>query len=113
MKKYCKRLGLQKLCLINLKDSFELDENYSIVEAMVPEQYSGKTIMEVQFRNRFNLLVLTTIKPTEEKSLIGRSRTVNRATGVIKPDHVLETGDTLVLFGSNDDLQNFLNMKFK
>lgn len=103
----------KKLCLTNVEDSFELDENYSIVEATVPEQYSGKTIMEMQFRNRFNLLVLTTIKRTEEKSLIGRLRTVNRATGVIKPDHVLEAGDTLVLFGSNQDLQNFLNQKFK
>lgn len=103
----------KKLCLTNVEDSFELDENYSIVEATVPEQYSGKTIMEVQFRNRFNLLVLTTIRRTEEKSLIGRLRTVNRATGVIKPDHVLEAGDTLVLFGSNQDLQNFLNQKFK
>ncbi len=103
----------KKLCLTNVEDSFELDENYSIVEATVPEQYSGKTIMEVQFRNRFNLLVLTTIKSTEEKSLIGGSRRVNRATGVVKPDHVLEAGDTLVLFGSNQDLQNFLNQKFK
>ena len=103
----------KKLCLANVEDSFELDENYSIVEATVPDKYSGKTIMEVQFRTRFNLLVLTTIKRTEEKSLIGRSRMVNRATGVIKPDHVLEAGDTLVLFGSNQDLQNFLNLKFK
>ncbi len=103
----------KKLCLTNVEDSYELDADYSIIEAKVPEQYIGKSIMEIQFRNRFNLLILTTVRKTQEKSLIGKTRTVERASGVVKPDQVLEAEETLVLFGSNKDLQQFLKHPFK
>lgn len=103
----------KKLCLTDVRDSYELDDDYSIVEAGVPAQYVGKTIVEVGFRNRFNLLVLTTLKKRNEKSLIGGQKTVERVSGVVLPDQVLEADDTLVLFGSDKDLQHFLNQRFK
>lgn len=99
----------KKLCLNNVVDSFELNDKYSIIEAVTPTEYIGKTILEVGFRSEFNLLVLTTIEKIDVKSILGKSRTEVVVQGVAKPDLVLKENDILVLYGSNSDLQTFLN----
>lgn len=98
----------KKLCLKNVVDSFELSDDFSIIETNVPKEYIGKTIREVGFRKQFNLLVLTIMKKSEVKSLLGKSRTVFNIQGIATPDQQLEETDILVLYGSNKDLQEFL-----
>jgi trk system potassium uptake protein TrkA len=102
----------KKLCLTNVVDSFELNEDFSIIEASVPEEYIGMTIKDVGFRNKYNLLVLTTINREETASLIAKRRTVQKVQGVATPDLMLDAEDILVLYGSNKDLQSFLKNKF-
>lgn len=101
----------KKLCLKNVVDSFELSEDFSIIEANVAKKYVGKTIKEVGFRNNFNLLVLTTIKKSEVSSKVGKSTIESKVQGVATPDLLLQESDILVLYGSNKDLQAFLNQK--
>jgi len=101
----------KKLCLNNVVDSFELSDDFSIIEANVPEEYFGKTIREVGFRRQFNLLVLTIMKKSEVKTLLGKSRTEVNAEGIATPDQQLDETDILVLYGSNKDLQEFLKQK--
>lgn len=103
----------KKLCISNVVDSFELSEDYTIIEANAPSDYIGKTIREVAFRKEFNLLVLTIIKKVEVKSLLGKTKTDKRVLGVASADNVIETNDILVLYGSNKDLQFFLKQKLK
>lgn len=101
----------KKLCLNNVVDSFELNDDYSIIEAKVPVDYVGKTIREVSFRREFNLLVLTIIKKVEVKSVLGKTKTETQIQGVAGADNKLEPDDILVLYGSNKDLQRFLKQK--
>lgn len=101
----------KKLCLTNVVDSFELNEDYSIIEASVPDAYIGTTVREVGFRRMFNLLVLTIIKKVEVKSLLGKTKTEQQIQGVASADLRLERGDILVLYGANKDLQQFLKQK--
>lgn len=101
----------KKLCLNNVVDSFELSEDFSIIEAEVLEEHIGRSIKEIGFRGKFNLLVLTIIKKSEVKSLLGKSRTELKIQGITTPDQQLEEADILVLYGSNKDLQNFLKRK--
>ncbi len=101
----------KKLCLTNVIDSFELSDDYSIIEAKVPAKYIGKTLVEVAFRRSFNLLVLTTIKNEEAKTMFGQPGWQKKVQGVATPDLVLEENDILVLYGSNKDLQKFLKYK--
>ncbi|MGE0929773.1 potassium channel family protein [Peijinzhouia sedimentorum] len=101
----------KKLCLNNVVDSFELNDDYSIIEAKVPVDYIGKTIREVSFRREFNLLVLTIIKKVEVKSVLGKTKTETQIQGVAGADNKLEPDDILVLYGSNKDLQKFLKQK--
>ena len=101
----------KKLCLNNVLDSFELNTDYSIVEAQVPPNYVGQTLREVGFRREFNILVLTIIKKVEVKSFVGKSKIESQISGVASADDLLEVGDILVLYGKNKDIQTFLKKK--
>ncbi len=101
----------KKLILNDVVDSYEVSDDFSIIEANVPKEYIGKTIREVGFRRKFNLLVLTIMKKSEVKSLLGKSRTELKVEGIATPDQELQEKDILVLYGSNKDLQEFLKQK--
>jgi trk system potassium uptake protein len=99
----------KKLCMENVVDSFELSDNYSIIEISIPKKYVGKSILEIQLRKNYNILALTTIKKTEVKSVVGKSRNEDRVQGVASPDTILEENDILVIYGENKDLKRFTN----
>lgn len=101
----------KKLTLHNVVDSFELSDDYSIIQAEVPEEQVGKSISEIGFRGKYDLLVLTIIKKSQVKSLLGESRTELKIQGIATPDQKLESGDLLVLYGSNKNLKEFLPQK--
>jgi trk system potassium uptake protein TrkA len=98
----------KKLCLKGVIDSFELNEDFSLVEASVPDNCAGKKIGEIDFRKKYNILILTTIKKTEQISRVGRSVMIQKVQGVASPDLILEKDDILVLYGANKDIQSFL-----
>jgi len=98
----------KKLSLSGLVDSFELNKEFSIVEVSVPEKYEGQTVKEINFREKYNLLILTTIKNTEVKSIIGKNKTIAKVQGVATPELLLEKDDVLVIYGANKDIKNFL-----
>jgi len=101
----------KKLCIRNVVDSFELSEDFSIIEATVPSEYVGKTIGELDLRLDFNILILTIIRKMEEKSLVGNKVKKERVQGVVSPNYKLAEGEIMVLFGSNKDLNAFLKAK--
>ena len=103
----------KKLCLTNVVDSFELNDEYSILEVKAKSKLVGKTIKEVDFRNRYNLLVLTIIKKVERKSLLGKTIIEDKVQGVANADLLIEDSDILVLYGSNADLEKFLDKSLK
>lgn len=102
----------KKLCLSGLVDSFELGDEYSIVEVNVPEELIGKRIKEVSFRKNYNLLVLTTMKKSEVKVSVGKSQNVLKVQGVASPELLLERDDILVVYGANRDISKLLRGKF-
>jgi trk system potassium uptake protein TrkA len=99
----------KKLQIKGVIDSFELSENYSIIEAEVPERFVGKTIGEVNFRTRYHLNVLTIIKMREKTNLLGSPYKKPEVLGVIGPDTRLETDDILVLFGRPNDVKKCID----
>lgn len=98
----------KKLNLEGILDSFDLGGNYAIVEAKVPAKYVGKTIAEIGFRRNYNVVVLTTIKVTEEKSILGSRKRVNQVQGVASPSTILLEDDIIVMYGGKKDLESLL-----
>lgn len=99
----------KKLCMKGVVDSFELSGQFSIVEVSVPDKYVGQTLQELGFRRRHNLVVLTTIKKTDTKNLLGINKQENQVQGVASPKTVLEKNDIMVIYGDNKDIKSLLN----
>ncbi len=100
----------KKLCIHGVVDSFELNGEFSIVEVNVPEIYIGKTLGEIGFRKNHNVIVLTTIKITQENSLLGVSKNISKVQGVASQKTKLEKGDIMVIYGSNKDIKQLLDL---
>ncbi|MCC5919430.1 MAG: TrkA family potassium uptake protein [Cyclobacteriaceae bacterium] len=101
--RWAKKLSLKKVI-----DSFELNDKYSIIEAELPSKYNGKTIRESDFRGKYGLLVLTTMKQVQKESKVGKTVKELKIQEVATADTTLEDGDILVLYGKNSDLEDFL-----
>ncbi|MDX1653175.1 MAG: TrkA family potassium uptake protein [Brumimicrobium sp.] len=98
----------KKLSLKGVVDSFELSKDYSLIETRVPKDYIDKTIGDVELRKKFGVLVLTIIKQSEVKSLLGKSRKESKVQGVASAETKMEEDDILVLFGRDKNLKKFL-----
>jgi trk system potassium uptake protein TrkA len=77
----------------SIVDRFELDPEHSIVEMLVPENFDGKTLAELQLRKNYgvNLLAIG----SEEKFKINPS-----------PEERLSKGMIMVLIGSTSDIHD-------
>lgn len=74
-----------------LLDQFELDTNHSIVEMLVPAQFHGKSIAELELRNRFGINVLAV--GSDEKFEINPP-----------PNKRMEKDTMMVVIGANKDI---------
>lgn len=73
-------------------ERFELDTENSIVEILVPEEFHGQTLTQLDLRNRFGLSILAI--GDGEKFVTNPS-----------PGQVLKKGLVMVVIGSNKNLQ--------
>ena len=99
----------KRLELHQIIDSFEISEKYSIYEINLPPELAGKSIADSEFRQRFNMNIITIIRKKKQKNILGVTREVKDSIGVVAPDTILQTGDLLVVFAKKEDLDNFLN----
>ena len=104
---YADRLA-KSLDMRGFIDSFDITEDYNIIEATVPPRLVGKTIEEVKFRKKYNINVLTIIRMQQTTNIFGKPHTKPVAVGVIAPDTILEPEDILVLFGNLNDIEKLL-----
>ena len=78
-------------------DTFDLDPDNSIVEIAIPDEFDGKTVAELQLRNRYGLNVL---------AISNRHDGVEDEKFIINPDphKRFEKGSTMVVIGHNKDI---------
>jgi K+ transport systems, NAD-binding component len=92
---------------IDIVDSFKISERYSIIETKVPAKYVGLTLREANLTNKYGVIVLTTIKSTEQFE-DGKVKVSKEATGIAKSETMLAEGDILVLFGELKDINRLI-----
>lgn len=101
----------KKLNLHGVVDSFEVNRDYSIVETNVPKEYDGRTLEDIGLKRKYNIIVLTTIKLTQEKNEIGSLKDISNVQGVASARTKLYHGDIMVLYGNNKDIKKLLKDK--
>ncbi|MGB3650880.1 MAG: TrkA family potassium uptake protein [Rivularia sp. (in: cyanobacteria)] len=84
----------QRLTKPAILDTFDLDPDNSIVEIAVPAEFDGKTVAELQLRNRYGLNVLAISNNNNDEKFI------------INPDPSkrLQKGSAMVVIGHNKDI---------
>lgn len=92
---------------IDIVDSFKISEKYSIIEAAIPEKYEGLTLGQANLTNKYQVIVLTTIKRADSGKDLKRLEKL-RVTGIAKSDTLLEKEDILVLFGELSNINRLL-----
>lgn len=75
----------------NFLDIFNLSDKVSMVELIVKEEWIGKSIRELDFRNRYRLNIIAFRRAEELDSFPN-------------PDDVLQSGDIIIAMGNNKDL---------
>ena len=96
---------------LNLKlavESFDLDQDYSIVELSIPNHLVGKTLSELNLRSESGVNIVTIIRKKEKKNLLGVNRMVYVSEGVVGPNRMVQEDDLLVVFGSNENIMKFV-----
>ena len=97
-----------RLVNLHIVDSFKISENYSIVEAVVPERYVGMTLQEANLTNEYKVLVLTTLQSTQKEDM-GIMKTFKHSTGIAKSGTILSKDDILVIYGNMKDINRLLD----
>ena len=101
--RWAKRLSLRYFV-----DSFELTDNFSIVEIAIPTPLIGKQIATLQLENRFNIKLLSTMHYEHYQDSFGRQQSKPSIQGLATPEQVLQENDVLVVYGANKHINNFL-----
>ncbi len=85
----------------SILEHIELSPESSIMEAVPPKEFIGKSIRDLDVRARYGLNIIAV---RERKSDEEDSQELNVAP---KADYVVKQGDLLVLIGSNENLDKF------
>ncbi|MHC1775430.1 MAG: TrkA family potassium uptake protein [Lentimicrobium sp.] len=91
-----------------VSNSFDVTDEYKIIEARLPDRYDGLLLSEVDFTNRHSLLVLTVIRTEESKSIFGQPVKRKKSLGLPSAGQKLKKGDLIVLFGKLKDIEGLL-----
>ena len=95
----------KKLSLHGIIDSFDLSKDYSIVEVKTPPAFYGKTVADLDLKNLFNVMLLTTISFHKSQFGFGKGQDKTVINGLASPDTVIQPDTLLVLFGETQDLK--------
>jgi trk system potassium uptake protein TrkA len=85
------------LVVPNVLDYIELSRDFSIIELPAPPDFVGKSLRQLQLRNRFGLTLIA----IKRKTGTGDGEITNVGPAA---DDLIEQGDVLALIGSNERL---------
>lgn len=81
-------------------NQIEFHEGYSVAEVLTPEEWVGKTLVELNLRGSVGLHVVAVKRPRELEGPTGGTHRVEMP----RPDDPLRKNDVLILMGKDDDL---------
>ncbi len=99
----------EKLLNPNIIAYFSLPDDHEIAEIKAPKGCVGRRLDEISFRNKYELTLIT-IKQITEKIIDGKIVKEEHIIGVPKSDTIIKATDTLVVFGSEKNVERFIEI---
>ena len=99
----------EKLINPSIVSFLQLPDDYEIAEIIAPKGTVGRTIDGIQFRNKYELTLIT-IKREYNIQRNSEEITEQHVVGVPKSDTVIMERDTLVVFGTSKSVQRFIDI---
>lgn len=84
-----------------------LASGHSLAEVKVPEKFVGRTIKELQLRNKFHINIIAIKKHIPEITESGERAYKEVINDMPKADDILEEGDILIVVGADESIRNF------
>lgn len=99
----------EKLMHPSVVSILQLPDNYEIAEIKAPKGIQNRSLADIKLRDKYKLN-LVTIEREVERKVKGESVVDQHIIGIPTPDTVIETTDTIVLFGSTKDIERFIEI---
>jgi len=91
-------------------NSLALGSDYTVMEVHTPEWMIGSTVGDLHIREKFEVSLVTIQREETQRGRFGiGQRTTQTIIGVPLPTTQIQKGDTLVLFGTEKQIQQLLN----
>lgn len=100
----------KSLVYTGILGSYEIGKGHGVAEVKCPEKLAGKTLIDSNFRTRYQLILITIKRLSgEEGDGPGRvdSGDAEEVMGVVEPNYVFRPDDVLVVFGTDKAIRNF------
>ena len=98
-----------KLSTTAYVDLFEIAQNHNIAELRVPKKLVGKSVKEIEFNKKYNVIVLTKLKQENVMNKLGVPTTVMRAGEIVSAESILNHNDIIVVYGHRNDIQRMID----
>lgn len=85
-------------------DHIGLSGGASIIELVAPEEFTGKTLRELDIRSSWGVNVIA-VKKKEKTDEAGEEMVQEKVNVTPQADDVIVKGDILVIFGGNDEIE--------
>jgi trk system potassium uptake protein len=97
-----------KLDLPGVINSFQVTEDYRLLEVAVPSRYIGSKVSDLNLATRYQLVLVSIIKGVLEKNIFGSDKKTKKVMGIVPPETELTKDDQLLLFGAPSNLESFI-----
>ena len=97
-----------KLSTSNYINLFEVTNEYNIAEVKVPIVFAGKTVREIGLNKKYNIILLTQLKPVEKDNFFGVKKQEMNIGESVTADTILSANDVIIIYGHKNDIDKFL-----
>ena len=96
-----------RLLAPSIMERIELAEGFSLTQLAAPQSFFGKTLQQLDVRKKYNVNIVAIRRTVTENDAEGIRRTRQVVISVPMADTDIETGDILLLIGSNEAMESF------
>lgn len=99
----------ERLLNPNIISYLQLPDGHRIAEILTPQKLIGMTLGDINFRDNHKLSLITIKRDFEEFSTT-EAKTSQHIIGVPDNTTIIQENDCFVIFGQNQDIENFIKV---